>query len=142
MTNASSVATAVGAMPTPPSALPSTTPRSSNRPLSTTAGTDSRNEKRAAATRSKPRNSPAVIVAPERETPGMSASAWAKPMTIASRRVSVSIGALAARDLLGDEQQQAEHDERRADDVEVAGAVLDLVAKREAEDARSGPCRR
>ena len=69
-----------------------------------------------------------MIVAPERETPGMSASACAKPMMIASRRVIDSIVAVAARDLLGDEQQQAEHDERRADEVEVARAVLDLVA--------------
>ena len=76
-----------------------------------------------------------MIVAPERETPGISASAWAKPMTIASRRVSVVEVALAARDLLGDEQQQAEHDERRADEVQRARAGLDLVGEREPEDA-------
>ena len=46
---------------------PHTIVPSSSSPLSTTAGIESRNEKRAAASRSKPRNSPAVIVAPERE---------------------------------------------------------------------------
>ena len=58
---------------------PSMIEESSNSPLSTTAGTDRRNEKRAAAARSSPRKSPAVIVAPERDTPGISAAAWAMP---------------------------------------------------------------
>jgi len=42
---------------------------------------DSRNEKRAAAVRSRPTSSPAVMVIPEREVPGISASAWAKAIT-------------------------------------------------------------
>ena len=58
---------------------------SSSTPLSTTAGIERRNEKRAAAVRSRPMNSPAVIVAPERETPGISASACAKPTAMPSR---------------------------------------------------------
>ena len=42
-------------------------------------GTLSRNEKRAASSRFKPRNSPQVIVAPDLETPGTSAEACASP---------------------------------------------------------------
>ena len=37
-----------------------------------------------------------MIVAPERETPGMSASAWAKPMITESRRVTGGDVAVAA----------------------------------------------
>ena len=41
------------------------------------AGVESRNEKRAAASRSKLRNKPAEMVMPLREVPGTIASAWA-----------------------------------------------------------------
>src|SRR6478736_9075474 len=47
-------------------------------------GVDNKNEKRVAASRVNPRNNPAVIVIPERETPGHSARAWAEPMATAS----------------------------------------------------------
>ncbi len=43
-------------------------------------GAPRRKEKRAASARVSPRKSPAVIVAPERETPGISARACASPM--------------------------------------------------------------
>jgi hypothetical protein len=52
-------------------------------------GTLIRNEKRAASSRLKPRNSPHVIVAPERETPGTSAAAWASPTPKAPRGPSL-----------------------------------------------------
>jgi hypothetical protein len=61
-----------------------------------------------------------VRVAPLRETPGTSASAWAKPLALAGA--------------LGREEDQAEHDQGRADQVEVARLVLDLVGEGEAED--------
>ena len=52
-------------------------------PLKTTApsviGTRSRNEKRAAESRSRPRNRAAVIVIPERETPGIERRALREP---------------------------------------------------------------
>ncbi len=63
---------------------------SSSTPLKTTAGIDSRNEKRAAASRLSPRNSPAVIVAPDRDTPGTRAIACAKPIATPSRVVMSS----------------------------------------------------
>ena len=50
------------------------TPRISNSAASTIAGSDSRNEKRAAVSRVNPRNRPALIVAPDRDTPGISAA--------------------------------------------------------------------
>jgi hypothetical protein len=43
------------------------------------------NEKRAATGRLSPLNSPAMIVLPERDTPGNSAVACAAPITSASR---------------------------------------------------------
>ena len=46
---------------------------------SAVTGTLIGNEKRAASSRLRPRNSPHVIVAPDLETPGTSAAAWASP---------------------------------------------------------------
>jgi hypothetical protein len=43
-------------------------------------GVDSKNENLAAPSLFKPMSSPVVIVIPERETPGMIASAWDIPM--------------------------------------------------------------
>lgn len=48
-----------------------------------------RKEKRAASSLRKPRKSPMVMVAPERETPGTSAAAWASPMPSAPKRPSL-----------------------------------------------------
>ena len=45
----------------------------------------SRNEYRAAASRVRLSSRPAVSVPPERDTPGTSAMAWAKPITTPSR---------------------------------------------------------
>ena len=70
--------------------VPLPTSLSSYSPDSTTAGTESRNENRAAASRVSPRNSPAVIVVPDRDAPGISASACAVPTTTASMVVSSS----------------------------------------------------
>ena len=44
-------------------------------------GTERKNEKRNASSREIPQNNAAVIVTPERETPGISASACEKPIT-------------------------------------------------------------
>ena len=109
--------------------------RSSKSPLSTTAGTDSRNEKRAAAARSKPSSRPALIVAPERDTPGISASACAKPIDEPVAGGHVVDVAVALGDRVGDREHDAEEDQHRPGQVEVARAVLDLVREREAEDA-------
>ncbi len=49
-------------------------------------GTASRKEKRAAASRVSPSVRAIVIVTPEREVPGISASACAQPIRIASRQ--------------------------------------------------------
>src|SRR3712207_2485716 len=52
-------------------------------------GTLIRNEKRAASSRLRPRKRPHVIVAPERDTPGTSAAAWARPTPKAPRGPSL-----------------------------------------------------
>jgi hypothetical protein len=58
----------------------------SSAPASAITGMDSRNEKRDAPSRLMPANSAAVIVMPEREVPGISASACAKAMKATSRQ--------------------------------------------------------
>jgi hypothetical protein len=58
----------------------------SKAPAATRAGMARKNEIRVAATRSRPRNSPALMVAPERETPGTRAMHWTRPITMASVR--------------------------------------------------------
>src|SRR5215208_370820 len=52
-------------------------------------GTLIRNENLAASSRLSPRKRPSVIVAPERETPGTSAAAWASPIPTASPNPSL-----------------------------------------------------
>ena len=56
------------------------------RPAAISAGIDMKKLSLVAVTRSRPRNSPTEIVAPERETPGTSATAWARPIRMASVR--------------------------------------------------------
>ncbi len=65
--------------------------RSPFAPAAAMIGDPSKKEKRAASARASPRKSPAVIVAPDRETPGMSAPAWANPITTASETLRLSI---------------------------------------------------
>ena len=50
----------------------------------------SRKPNRAASSRFCPRNRPALIVAPDRDTPGTSARHWARPTITLSRQVSCS----------------------------------------------------
>ena len=59
---------------------------SRSRPPSPMPGTASRNENRAAPSRVRPSVRAIVIVTPEREVPGMSASACAQPISSASRQ--------------------------------------------------------
>ena len=54
-------------------------------------GSDSRNENRAAASLVSPTARPAVIVIPDRDTPGWRARAWATPTVSAERMVSPRI---------------------------------------------------
>ena len=54
-----------------------------NRTAPNTIGIRSRNENRAAASRSSPENRPAVIVTPERDTPGISARICDSPISVA-----------------------------------------------------------
>jgi hypothetical protein len=51
-------------------------------------GTLIRKEKRAASSRLRPKNSPQVIVAPDLETPGTRAAAWARPTPKAPKKPS------------------------------------------------------
>ena len=46
-----------------------------------------KNDSSVAVTRSRPRSRPAEMVAPERDTPGISEKHWTRPMTRPSRTV-------------------------------------------------------
>ena len=63
---------------------------SENSPEANTAGMASRKPNLAESARSRPRNSPALMVAPERDTPGTSARHCARPTMSPSRQVSCS----------------------------------------------------
>ncbi len=80
---------------------------------------------RAAASRSKPANRPAVIVIPDRDVPGLRASAWAAPMTTASRACMPSIFA-DARHAVGEAEEQPAEDQRDGDDRRRAEVLVDL----------------
>ena len=56
-------------------------------PAAKTEGSDNKNENRAAVSRDMPAKSPAVIVTPERDEPGTSASACARPVNNVSPQV-------------------------------------------------------
>ena len=109
---------------------------SSKMPAAPTAGIDSRNEKRAAASRRMPSAIAASSVIPERDTPGTSASACAQPIRIASRRSMLSrsrpCAVLAALD---PGQRQRHDDERDGDDPERAERALDRVPQQQADHA-------
>ena len=82
--------------PRPAPMSPESASLSWKRPAASSAGIDMKKLSRVAVTRSRPRNSPTEIVAPERETPGISATAWARPIRIASRRPRSRSGAVLA----------------------------------------------
>src|SRR3712207_1537145 len=80
------VPTAVGTQPTVLDTAPAAvTP--SNTPAATSAGMPRKNDSRVAVTRSMPSARPALMVAPERDTPGISAKHCRPPMIAASLRV-------------------------------------------------------
>jgi len=62
------------------------------RPAATRAGMARMNVSRVVATRSRSRNRPALMVAPERDTPGIRATHCTKPMITASFRLSEDSG--------------------------------------------------
>ncbi len=85
--------------------------------------------------RVSPRNRPALIVPPDRETPGMSASACASPMPTPWAHGHALEVDLLPPDALRDPQHHAEGDHRRRDEPQVARHGLDLVLEQQAEHA-------
>src|ERR1700754_1648371 len=89
-TKLTSVATSVFAQPTPDEMLPASwKPRNTDTPSK--AGIDRKNDSFVTVTRSKSRNRPADIVAPDRDTPGISAKHCATPITRESFQVTSSV---------------------------------------------------
>ena len=84
------------------------------------AGMPSRNEKRAASGRVKPRKRAAVMVTPERLVPGISAKACATPMSSALPSVMLAMVLLLRADHVGDQHQDAVEDGVPGHDRDVA----------------------
>ena len=114
-------------------------------PLNTTAanviGTSSRNENRAAESRSRPRKPPAVIVIPERETPGMSARLCARPTATPCFSVRSSIDLV-----IGRRSAQPSSPPKPARKIAICHGsprwLGDHVLEREADQRRPGSSRR
>ena len=88
---------------------------------------------RAAAARSKRSHRPAVIVTPERDTPGWSASACATSHDHGVARLEVVDGAVAAEPV-DDQEEGAEEDQHHPDEDRVAEPVLDLAREQRTGD--------
>ena len=81
------------------------------------------------------------MVPPERETPGMSASACANPNDDAVRDVRWSSVRLLRAGPVGEAEHDAEDDEHGRDDPERAERRLDLVLEEDAEHHDRDRCR-
>ena len=97
-------------------------------------GIASRNEKRAADSRSMPMARAAVIVTPERDTPGCNASAWASPKNRPVwGRIGVQI-AIASADPVDDVEDHAEDREHHGDQPRLTERVLDRALEQRSGD--------
>ena len=101
------------------------------------AGIARKNDSRVAVTRSRPRSRPAVIVAPDRETPGMRAKHCTSPMTSASAqgdrprsRAAPGVGAGARPTTI----TALQSDQRGGHDPQVAQRAGDEVAGQQPDD--------
>ena len=94
-------------------------------------GTESRKLKRAAASREKPSSIPVVMVLPDRDVPGTSASAWPMPMASAERARDVLHAAPVGGEALRAGHDEPPEDEREGDDAvaERLDAVLEELAQ-------------
>src|SRR5664280_2048015 len=118
--NAITVPITVGPTPTPP---PRDLPSSSS-PAAVSAGIARKNDSRVASTRSMPRSSPALMVAPDRDTPGTSAAHGQRGLAPVLRRPPLGVPHDGAP---GD---QSDRDHRHA-----AQRPLDHRLERQAQDA-------
>ena len=97
-------------------------PEASWRPHRRSAASKDKRKTAPRASRFTPRKRAAVIVTPERETPGTSASAWAKPTVIASAEVIWSQSLLPAPGLFRHDKHQRQQNERRRNDARIPKA--------------------
>ena len=89
-----------------------------------------------ASSRPKPRARAAASVAPLRDTPGISAQAWARPRQSASTRAGVFAAALPVARRVGREHRQRAGDEPGGDRRGRAEAALDRALEDVADDRR------
>ena len=102
------------------------------------AGMARKKDSRVTATRSIPRSRPADIVAPERETPGISARHCTRPMMSVSLTRHVVLVALLGRVHVGVVHHAAPQDQREGHEPQGAQRGLDLVLEGQAHDRRWG----
>ena len=91
--------------------------------------------------RVSPRNMPIVIVAPERETPGTSATAWATPIATAFADRQRRVVSLARSDTLHPEEQQRAQREHDRGDERCSKPILDPARRAAARERQPAPCR-
>ena len=84
-----------------------------------------KNASRVAATRSRSRNRPGLMVAPERDTPGIRATHCTKPMITASFRLTEGLRAIPLADPLGDPHHRTPAHERHHHHPQVAQRARD-----------------
>ena len=106
------------------------------------AGVESRNEKRAAVSRFMLRNRPALMVAPLREVPGITADGLRQAHRDAIAQLNGAHRFAADAPPLGDPHDDADHDQHGADHVGLAPGGVGLLVEQISDDADGNGCRR
>ncbi len=99
------------------------------------AGVESRNEKRAAVSRFMSRNRPALMVAPLREVPGITANGLRDADHDAIAPADFAHRFVADAAALGDPDDNADHDQHRADHVGLTPGGVGLLIEQVSDDA-------
>ena len=106
----------------------------SSAPAAVSAGMPRKNDSRVAVTRSMSRSRPAEIVAPDRETPGISAKHWASADDEAVLQRDVALVALLGGGVLGEHHHARPQDQPARDHPQAAQRTLDEVLAEQADD--------
>ena len=109
-----------------------------SRPPSPMPGTASRNENRAAPSRVRPSVRAIVMVTPERDVPGISASACAQPISSASRQPTEYSSRCAASETVRKPHQESETRQGGGDEQRIPQQPLDHVAEQPVRRAATG----
>ncbi len=109
----------------------------SSRPAAVMIGVAIRNEKRAASSWRSPIQSPATIVDPDREMPGISAADWLTPTMIACPKAKIAGDPVSRLPPLAfsDKQNHAVDRQERRGDERRAKELLQIILQRQADES-------